>query len=70
MFSKYGFVFGVVSLASFIFSPIFAHYGPVIGPKLVYNIGSFSQGIDTILFGFLEFANNTNWFIWVSYLLR
>jgi MFS family permease len=48
---QYGFVFGIVSLAGFISSPIFGKYGEKIGPKLVYNIGGFTQGIVGILFG-------------------
>ena len=41
--SQYGFVFGIVSLAAVIFSPIFAHFGNLIGPKLLYILGAYTQ---------------------------
>ena len=38
-----GFVFGVYSLAAFIFSPIFGKYGVKISPKYIYIIGALTQ---------------------------
>ncbi|XP_059097668.1 MFS-type transporter SLC18B1-like [Tigriopus californicus] len=68
--SQYGLVFGIVSLAAFIFSPIFAHFGSKIGPKLLYNVGGFVQGLAAFAFGSLEFVNGTWTFIGLSYVLR
>ena len=67
---QYGFVFGIVSLAAFIFSPIFGRYGTAIGPKLLYNTGGFVQGIGGICFGFLDYVQDTGVFIGISYFLR
>ena len=63
-------MFGIVSLAAFIFSPIFGHYGERIGPKLLYNVGGLVQGVGGVCFGLLEFVKNTAAFIGLSYLLR
>ncbi|TRY80723.1 hypothetical protein TCAL_12990 [Tigriopus californicus] len=68
--SQYGLVFGIVSLAAFIFSPIYAHFGAKIGPKLLYNVGGFVQGISGVAFGSLEYINDTWTFIGLSYFLR
>ena len=68
--SQYGFVFGIIHLAAFIFSPIFGSYGGKIGSRILLYIGSFSQGVIALLFGFLQFINSTWLFIILSYLLR
>ena len=38
-----GFVWGVVSLAAFLFSPLFGKYGSKFGPKLVTIAGGITQ---------------------------
>ncbi len=67
---QYGFVFGIVNLAAFFFAPVLGRYGDAIGPKLLYNTGSLTQGIGSICFGLLKFVNSTGAFIGLSYLLR
>jgi len=67
---QYGFVFGITHLAAFITAPIFARYGNVFGPKLLYNVGGVGQGLAGILFGFLDYVNNLNSFLGLSYALR
>ena len=57
--SQYGFVFGCSSLAAFAFGPIFGTYGVRIGPKLLYNLGGLTQGIVGVLFGSLDYVQNT-----------
>lgn len=57
-------------MAAFIFSPIFGRFGTKIGLKLLYNCGAFIQATCGILFGFLEFVDNTDAFIGISYFLR
>ena len=57
--SQYGFVFGCSSLAAFAFGPIFGAYGVRIGPKLLYNLGGLTQGIVGVLFGSLDYVQNT-----------
>lgn len=69
-FLQYGLVFGIVSLAAFIFSPIFAHFGAKIGPKLLYNVGGLVQGLAALAFGSLEYVYDTWTFIGLSYVLR
>ena len=67
---QYGFVFGIMSLAGFIFTPIFGHYGERIGPKLLAIIGGVAQGGACILFGFLTLIEDATSFLVLSYLLR
>ena len=57
--SQYGFVFGCSSLAAFAFGPVFGTYGVRIGPKLLYNLGGLTQGIVGVLFGSLDYVQNT-----------
>ena len=68
--SQYGSVFGTASLAAFIFSTIFGKFSLQIGPKLVYNIGAFTQAIIGIIFGFLKYVQDVTTFLGLSYLLR
>jgi MFS family permease len=63
-------VFGIVSLAGFLSSPIFGKYGEKIGPRLVYNVLGFVEGTLGILFGTLTYVKETTWFLALSYLLR
>jgi len=57
-------------MAAFLFSPIFGSYGSKIGLKLLYNSGAFIQAISGIMFGFLEYVDDTSTFIGISYFLR
>lgn len=41
--SQYGFVFGIANLAAFISAPIFGRWGPIVGPKILYNSGAYLQ---------------------------
>ncbi len=68
--AQYGFVFGVASLAAVLFSPVFAHVGTIVGPKLVFNVGGFVQGFGAVLYGLLDLVNDTWTFIGLSYCLR
>ena len=70
MISKYGFVFGVFNLGAFLGGPIFGRFGGKIGPRILYTVGGFVQGICGFVFGFLTFVDNTSAFISLSYLLR
>ena len=67
---QYGFVFGIAPLAAFVASPLCGIYGESIGVKILYNFGTYAQGISTGLMGFLEFVDNTNAFLGLSYALR
>ena len=67
---QYGFVFGIFNLAAVVTAPIFGKYGTKIGPKLLYCSGAAVLGIGGVLFGFLEYVDDTDTFIGLSYLLR
>ena len=51
-------------------APIFGKYGTRIGPKLLYSGGAVVLGVCGVLFGFLEYVDDVNLFIGLSYLLR
>ena len=68
--SQYGFVFGILNLSALIFAPLFGHYGNQIGSTYLYYMGSFCQGVISILFGLLEYVTTTDTFIGLSYGLR
>jgi len=67
---QYGFVFGIVNLASFIFAPLFGRFGDKIGAKLMYNIAGMMQGASALAFGFLSFVDNVSVFLALSYTIR
>jgi hypothetical protein len=68
--SQYGLVFGISNLAAFLTAPIFAKFGPMIGPKYLYNTGAFLQALVGLAFGFLDYLENVNAFLGLSYFLR
>jgi hypothetical protein len=63
-------VFGISNLAAFLTAPIFAKFGPMIGPKYLYNTGAFLQALVGLAFGFLDYLENVNAFLGLSYFLR
>ena len=68
--SQYGFVFGIYHLSLFGFSPIFGKYGPKIGVEYLYIGGLVLLGVITTSFAFLEYFQDPNVFIGISYVLR
>ena len=68
--SQYGFVFGIHRLIMFLFSPFCGKYLNKIGPKMMFNVGLFTTGATTVLFGFLDNAANTYDFISLSFAVR
>jgi MFS family permease len=52
--SEYGLIFGVYSLVGFILSPIYGHYLKNIKVKRLCNVGIFTAGLSTIIFGALD----------------
>jgi MFS family permease len=52
--SEYGLIFGVFELVGFILSPIYGHYMKTIGVGRMYNVGIFTAGVSTIVFGTLD----------------
>ena len=59
-----------MSLAGFLFCPIFGHIGGRIDPKLIVVIGGIAQGISCILFGYLIHLEDVASFVVLSYILR
>ena len=57
-------------MAAFIFAPIFGKFGAQIGPKLLYNVGAFTQGCVGVSFGFLKYVESAGPFLGLSYFLR
>ena len=55
---------------AFIASPFSGDIGLIIGPKALFNIGSFGQAICCILMGFLAKVDDLAIFIGISCLLR
>jgi hypothetical protein len=42
----------------------------MIGPKYLYNTGAFLQALVGLAFGFLDYLENVNAFLGLSYFLR
>jgi hypothetical protein len=57
-------------LAALLTAPIFAKYGSSIGAKFLYNMGALFQALSSLAFGFLDYTDNINLFLGLSYLLR
>ena len=51
-------------------SVIFGKFGAQIGPKLLYNMGAFTQGFVGVSFGFLKYVQDAAPFLGLSYFLR
>lgn len=68
--TQYGLVFGIFELTVFIVSPLYGQYISKIGPKFMFNAGIFITGSTCILFGFLNRINDTEAFIYLSFLVR
>ena len=67
---QYGFVFGVVNLAAFFSALVLGRFGDRLGAKLLYNTGGLLQRLGGIAFGLLEFVEDADAFIGLSYFLR
>jgi len=57
-------------MAAFIAAPLFGRYGSMFGQKLGYITGVFVQAFAAILFGCLDFVDDTATFLGLSYILR
>ena len=68
--TQYGLVFGIFQLAVFVISPIYGQYISQIGPKFMFNAGIYTTGSTCILFGFLNYINEAEKFITMSFLVR
>ena len=68
--SQYGFVFGITNLAAFVFAPIFARIGLIIGPRMVLNVGALLEATSGVAMGMLGYLQTAGPFIGLSYLMR
>jgi len=68
--AQYGFVFGIHRLIMFLVSPLCGKYMKKIGPKFMFNCGLFTAGATSVLFGYLDDANNTMDFFILSMAVR
>ena len=69
-FSKYGFVFGISYLASFINSVLIGWHGSRVAAKRQYYISLLIGATSATAFAFVIYADNTSVFLGLSYLIR
>ena len=68
--SQYGFVFGIHRLIMCLFSPFYGKYMNKIGPKFMFNVGLFTTGATSVLFGYLDDTATTADFLSLSFAVR
>ena len=65
-----GFVFGIVHLSGFISASLMSVFGERFSVRTMSFLGAFLQGLAVFGFGMLEFVENVDLFLSLSYLLR
>jgi len=68
--SQFGAVFGIIHLSLFIFGPLVGKYLSIWGVKAIFPAGFIIDGGTFILFGMLQWVNETTMFLIFSYLIR
>jgi len=68
--SQFGAVFGIIHLSLFIFGPLVGKYLSIWGVKAIFPAGFIIDGGTFILFGMLQWVNDTTMFLVFSYLIR
>ena len=68
--TEYGLVFGIFELTVFIVSPLLGQNMGRLGAKRVFNVGIFTTGTCSVLFGLLDRVENGRWFIALSFIIR
>ena len=68
--TEYGLVFGVFELTVFLVSPFLGKHLNRWGAKRLFNVGIFTTGTCSILFGLLDKIEDGNWFIVLSFVVR
>ncbi|XP_075235922.1 MFS-type transporter SLC18B1-like isoform X2 [Lycorma delicatula] len=68
--TEYGLVFGSFEFVAFLSSPLLGKHIDSVGAKLMLNIGMVIASLSAILFGMLDYINDHNTFISLSFLLR
>jgi len=68
--SQFGAVFGIIHLSLFVFGPLVGKYLSIWGVKAIFPAGFIIDGGTFILFGMLQWVNDTTMFLVFSYLIR
>jgi len=68
--TQFGAVFGIIHLSLFIFGPLVGKYLSIWGVKAIFPAGFLIDGGTFILFGLLQWVNDTTAFLIFSYLIR
>jgi len=68
--AQFGAVFGIIHLSLFIFGPLVGRYLSIWGVKAIFPAGFLIDGGTFILFGLLQWVEDTNTFLIFSYLIR
>ena len=68
--AEYGLVFGIFELTVFIASPYIGSMINAWGARRVFNLGIFTTGTCSILFGLLDYIDNPWVFITFSFVIR
>jgi len=68
--AQFGAVFGIIHLSLFIFGPLVGKYLSIWGVKAIFPAGFIIDGGTFILFGMLQWVNDTTAFLVFSYLIR
>ena len=66
---QYGFVFGGVSLVAFIAAPLYGLLGDTLGARNVFYFGVFTEVLVELAFGLLDYVEDGNTFLSLSYIL-
>jgi len=68
--SIHGLVFAAYSISMAIFSPLFARFLNVYGPKRVLIVGCVCEGVAMIVFGLFDFVNGAQAYAICSFMCR
>merc|ERR1719481_397563 len=68
--AEFGAVFGIIHLSLFIFGPLVGKYLSIWGVKAIFPAGFIIDGGTFILFGMLQWVEDTTTFLIFSYLIR
>lgn len=68
--TQFGAVFGIIHLSLFIFGPLVGKYLSIWGVKAIFPAGFIIDGGTFILFGMLQWVEDTTTFLIFSYLIR
>uniref|UniRef100_A0A8D8VZN9 MFS-type transporter SLC18B1 n=1 Tax=Cacopsylla melanoneura TaxID=428564 RepID=A0A8D8VZN9_9HEMI len=68
--TEYGLVFGSFELVAFLSSPLFGRYIHTIGTRCLLSLGLVVNAVTAIMFGFLDYVQMHDSFIFFSFVIR